>query len=69
LEGVGAGAGAGAGDAKMQSTTSNSMYALQDVLGKGKGLVIIEKIFKGTRILSEEPIITIPSNKISSKRL
>jgi hypothetical protein len=59
----------GAGDVKMQSTTGNSMYALQDVLGKGKGLVAIEKISKGTRILSEEPIITIPRNEMNSERV
>jgi SET domain len=59
----------GAGDVKMQSTTGNSMYALQDVLGKGKGLVAIEKISKGTRILSEEPIIAIPRNGMNSERL
>jgi SET domain-containing protein len=59
----------GAGDVTMQSTTGNSMYALQDVPGKGKGLVALEKIFKGTRILSEEPIITIPCNIPVSKRL
>jgi hypothetical protein len=59
----------GAGDAKMQSTTGNSMYALQDVPGKGKGLVAIEKISKGTRILSEEPIITIPRNGMNSEQL
>jgi endonuclease V-like protein UPF0215 family len=35
------------------------MYAIQDVPGKGKGLIATEKISKGTRILSEEPIITI----------
>ncbi|KAI4114452.1 MAG: hypothetical protein LQ345_004763 [Seirophora villosa] len=35
------------------------MYALQDVPGKGKGLVATEKISRGTRILSEEPIITV----------
>lgn len=45
------------------------MYALQDVPGKGKGLVAIEKIPKGTRILSEEPIITIPRNEPVSERL
>jgi hypothetical protein len=44
----------------MQSTTGTPMYVLQDVPGKGKGLVAIEKISKGTRILSEEPIITVP---------
>jgi hypothetical protein len=36
------------------------MYAFRDMSGKGKGLVAIEKISKGTRILSEEPIITVP---------
>jgi hypothetical protein len=49
--------------------TGNPLYALQDVPGKGKGLVAIEKIFKGTRILSEEPIITIPRNELNSERL
>jgi hypothetical protein len=59
----------GAGDVRMQGTTGNPLYALRDVLGKGKGLVIIEKISKGTRILSEELIITIPSNETSSEQL
>ncbi|KAI1419748.1 hypothetical protein F5Y12DRAFT_720345 [Xylaria sp. FL1777] len=45
------------------------MYALQDVPGKGKGLVATDKISKGTRILSEEPIITIASNGMTSERL
>ncbi|KAI0914716.1 heterokaryon incompatibility protein-domain-containing protein [Ustulina deusta] len=45
------------------------MCALQDVPGKGKGLVAVEKIAKGTRILSEEPIITIAPNGMNSKRL
>jgi hypothetical protein len=53
----------------MQSTTGNPMYALQDVLGKGKGLVAIEKISKSTRILSKEPIITVPCNEPDSERL
>ena len=53
----------------MQSTTGNPMYALRDVPGKGKGLVAIEKIFKGTRILSEEPIITVPRNESASEQL
>ena len=53
----------------MQSTTGNPMYALRDVPGKGKGLVAIEKISKGTRILSEEPIITVPRNKSNSEQL
>ncbi|KAF1828517.1 hypothetical protein BDW02DRAFT_615361 [Decorospora gaudefroyi] len=39
------------------------MYALRDVLGRGKGLVAIENIPKGTRILSEKPIITMPEDQ------
>ncbi|KAF8859117.1 hypothetical protein BDZ45DRAFT_783673 [Acephala macrosclerotiorum] len=58
----------GAGDAKLQSTTGNSMYALQDVPGKGKGLVAIEKISKGMRILSEEAVVTV-SESVGSERL
>ena len=53
----------------MQSMTGNPLYVLQDVSGKGKGLVAIEKISKGTRILSEEPIITVPRNEPDSERL
>ncbi|CZR64408.1 uncharacterized protein PAC_14306 [Phialocephala subalpina] len=52
----------------MQSTADNSMYALQDVPGKGKGLVAMEKISKGTRILSEEAVITV-TGQVSSERL
>jgi hypothetical protein len=36
------------------------MYALEDVPGKGKGFVAIENIPRGTRILSEPPVITTP---------
>ncbi|KAF2727774.1 SET domain-containing protein [Polyplosphaeria fusca] len=39
------------------------MYALRDVPGKGKGLVAIEDIPKGTRILSEKPVITTPERQ------
>jgi hypothetical protein len=46
-------------DIIMQGTMSNFTYALQDVPGKGKGLVIIRQILKGTRILSEEAVIII----------
>ncbi|KAF2679583.1 SET domain-containing protein [Lentithecium fluviatile CBS 122367] len=41
----------------------SSMYALRDVPGKGKGLVAIENIPKGTRILSEQPVITTPERQ------
>ena len=54
----------------MQSmTTGNSMYAFQDVPRKGKGLVAIEKVSKGTRILSEEPTIIVPHDEPDSERL
>ncbi|KAI9862945.1 MAG: hypothetical protein M1813_004118 [Trichoglossum hirsutum] len=58
----------GAGDVKIQSATVNSIYALQDVPGRGKGLVAMEKISKGTRILSEEAVVTV-SEAVSSERL
>lgn len=43
----------------MQSTQKEPMYALRDIPGKGKGLVAIRDIPRGTRILSETPIITV----------
>ncbi|KAM0493506.1 hypothetical protein ACHAP8_009136 [Fusarium lateritium] len=39
-----------------------TMTDLRDVPGKGKGLIATRKITKGTRILSEEPIITVPED-------
>jgi hypothetical protein len=48
---------------------AGSMYALKDVPGKGKGLVAIENISKGTRILSELPVITTPMRQRDSKWL
>ncbi|KAL5379234.1 hypothetical protein PMIN02_010995 [Paraphaeosphaeria minitans] len=58
----------GAGDVTAQSTTVDSIYALQDVPGRGKGLVAREKISKGTRILSEEAVVTV-SESVGSERL
>lgn len=52
-----------------QNTTGNTMYAIQDVLGKGKGLVATENISEGTRILCEEPIITVPRDEQVTERL
>lgn len=34
------------------------MYAVEDVPGKGKGLIATMDILKGTRIISEKPIVT-----------
>ncbi|KAH7069550.1 hypothetical protein BKA63DRAFT_493796 [Paraphoma chrysanthemicola] len=44
----------------MQRMNGSSLYALQDIPEKGKGLVAAENIPKGTRILSEQPVITTP---------
>ncbi|OAL54572.1 hypothetical protein IQ07DRAFT_628371 [Pyrenochaeta sp. DS3sAY3a] len=49
-------------------TPSDTIYALQDVPEKGKGLVAREKISKGTRILSEEAVVTL-SESVGSERL
>ncbi|WEW59762.1 hypothetical protein PRK78_005242 [Emydomyces testavorans] len=54
----------------MQSTTTgNPMYTLRDVPGKGKGLVALGEILKGTRILSEEPVITVLRDETDSEQL
>lgn len=53
----------------MSNSASNQIFTIQDVPGKGKGLVAIEKIPKGTRILSEEPIIVIPGNSLNIEQL
>jgi len=45
------------------------MYTLQEVPGKGKGLVARRKIPKGTRILSEEPIVRVPEAVLHSQAL
>lgn len=40
------------------------MYALEEVRGKGKGLIATRNIPMGSRILSEEPIIRVPDTAI-----
>ncbi|CCE29282.1 uncharacterized protein CPUR_02975 [Claviceps purpurea 20.1] len=44
----------------MENPANNSLYALQEVAGKGKGLIAIKTIPKGTQILSEPPLIKLP---------
>lgn len=44
------------------------MYTLQDVQGKGKGLIATRRIPMGTRILCEEPIIRVPETRLDSKK-
>lgn len=45
------------------------MYIIKDVPGKGKGLIATSRIPKGTRILSEEPIIRLPAAENDVERL
>ncbi|KAI9763487.1 MAG: hypothetical protein M1840_000501 [Geoglossum simile] len=45
------------------------MYALQEVPGKGGGLVATRKIPMGTRILSEEPVIRVPGAAFNGQTL
>ncbi|KAH6613217.1 hypothetical protein C7974DRAFT_322137 [Boeremia exigua] len=45
------------------------MYTLEDVPGKGKGLVARKLIPKGTRILEERPIVKTPKRKKSDEWL
>ncbi|KAK7418595.1 hypothetical protein QQZ08_011179 [Neonectria magnoliae] len=46
----------------MSSSDPVKMVTIREVPGKGKGLVAAQKIPKGTRLLSEEPIIRIPED-------
>lgn len=45
------------------------IYAVQDIPGKGRGLVAIRDIEKGTRIICEKPIITISHGIASIQQL
>ncbi|KAG6131480.1 hypothetical protein E4U12_003647 [Claviceps purpurea] len=47
----------------MPISTKNGLYALQDVPDRGKGLIATTNIPKGTRILSEKPLMVIPARK------
>lgn len=49
----------------MASLTGDPMYTLQEIPGKGKGLVATRRIAKGTRILSEEPLIRVPTGGLN----
>lgn len=40
---------------------TSKLYILTPVLGKGQGLIAVQDISKGTRILSEKPLFRIPS--------
>jgi hypothetical protein len=51
------------GKRSKQNTKRKPIYVISDVPGRGKGLVASEDIPKGTRILSEEPVITIPEGQ------
>ncbi|KAG5926247.1 hypothetical protein E4U42_003487 [Claviceps africana] len=51
----------------IQSATDGPLYALQDVPSKGKGLIATRNILKGTRILSEQALITLPAPDVGEE--
>ncbi|MCJ1325601.1 hypothetical protein MMC10_002264 [Thelotrema lepadinum] len=53
----------------MDSTTSDSIYILQGIAGRGHGLVAAATIPKGTRILSEPPLFKVPRGGTSKDRI
>jgi hypothetical protein len=53
----------------MSIPTTEVMYTIQDVPGKGKGLVATRDIPMSTRILLEEPILSVPENIPDSQAL
>ncbi|KAG5933334.1 hypothetical protein E4U60_004532 [Claviceps pazoutovae] len=56
------------GTSAIISAAETSMYALQDVSGKGKGLIATRHIPRGTRILAEKALISLPKGMYSGKR-
>ncbi|OBT60796.1 hypothetical protein VE03_09899 [Pseudogymnoascus sp. 23342-1-I1] len=53
----------------MSIPTAELLYAIQDVPGKGKGLVATQYIPMGTRILSEKPILRAPEDQPDGQAL
>ncbi|KAG6293345.1 hypothetical protein E4U09_003024 [Claviceps aff. purpurea] len=52
----------------MELPAKQAWYALKDVPDKGKGLVATRNIPRGTRILSETPVFTMPTGKTMEER-
>jgi hypothetical protein len=53
----------------MSILANNQIITLREVPGKGNGLIATQKILKGTRILAEKPIITVPEDAPDSPAL
>ncbi|KAG6093087.1 hypothetical protein E4U30_004679 [Claviceps sp. LM220 group G6] len=47
----------------MKGPAVKTLYTVQDIPGKGKGVVAARKIPKGTRIMSEEPLLRLPKKE------
>ncbi|KAG6165405.1 hypothetical protein E4U51_004381 [Claviceps purpurea] len=47
----------------MKRPAMKALYTVQDIPGRGKGVVAARKIPKGTRIMSEEPLMRLPKNE------
>ncbi|KAI9163965.1 SET domain-containing protein [Paramyrothecium foliicola] len=48
--------------------TIAKLYSLQDIPGKGQGLIATGRILKGTRIISEPSILPVPRSLTTSKK-
>jgi hypothetical protein len=53
----------------MQRPISDRLYTIQEIPGKGHGLIAATTIIKGTRILSESPLFRVPRGGNSKKQL
>ena len=53
----------------MDNTVSDSFYTLQEIAGRGRGLIAAANFTKGTRILSESPLFKVPRGGDSKDRL
>ncbi len=51
-----------------EAESGSRLYIIKAIAGKGKGLVAITKIARGTRILSEIPIFMVPRDNPNIKR-
>ena len=53
----------------MQSATSDQLYTIKEIPGKGNGLLAATNISKGTRIISESPLLKVPRGGVSKEQL
>ena len=52
-----------------KDTATSKLFILTPLLGKGQGLIVVQDISKGTRIISEKPLFRIPRSRIGIEQL